>query len=99
MTPEDIDSARDALTRAGLWEMVSTMLGGFTLEQVLEEVRTPPRLNRLRFEMWYVAYERRDTLGRRMYSYTELGILFNRDHTTIIGGVKKHHAAVKQANG
>jgi hypothetical protein len=100
VTQEDLDSARECLAKSGLWPLVDAALqeSGFTLEDLLDTMRTPKRLNLTRFRVWYEARERRDELNRRLYSFPELGRLFNRNHTTIIDGVRKHAAAI-QAGG
>jgi chromosomal replication initiation ATPase DnaA len=78
------------MKRAGVFVVVRRVLedAGFTVDDFLGHAKTPPRLNRARFAIWRECYDRRDEDGRRVYSTPELGRLFNRDHTTIMAGIR-----------
>ncbi len=41
---------------------------------------------RARHELWYLMIEHHE----RYYSHSEIGRLFERDHTTVMGGVRAH---------
>lgn len=62
---------------------------GATLDEVLSASRHP-RIVRARHRLWMIL---RDTLD---LSYPELGALFDRDHTTIMSGVKKCRARLEK---
>jgi chromosomal replication initiation ATPase DnaA len=50
-------------------------------------------LSRARQELWW----RMKHHPERAYSYPEIGRIFRRDHTTILGGVKVHARRVSMA--
>lgn len=89
LTEDDVTSAARAMQRAGVLEIVLPELNaaGFTLAEFLIDVRTPKRLVRMRHVIWRRTYDTRSADGERLYSTTELGRLFNREHTTIITGI------------
>lgn len=91
LTDEDVTSAAFAMQRAGVLEIVLHELipSGFTLTEFLQEVRTPPRLNATRRAVWKRAYGVKTDNGAPYYSTPELGRLFNRDHTTLMRGIRK----------
>ena len=43
-----------------------------------------------RFEAMFRIYEERHPDGRRVYSMTQLGRFFNRDHTTILNALRRY---------
>lgn len=94
MRDEDVDSAREALVKAELWTLVESIMAPFDLEDVITLVRTPQRLVMTRFAIWAYAYDIRDGEGRRVYSLSELGRLFNRDHTSIMYGIRRYHESI-----
>ena len=87
----DIESAQETIRKAGLLPMVLEGLGErFTLAEFLSHNRTPPALKRARFAIWKRAYDTMTPSGKREYSLSELGRYFNRDHTSIMSGIKSH---------
>lgn len=93
--PKDLAAYQVALAKAGLWSMVHTELTAarFELADLLGHGRDVARLNRLRFRIWRMARTIKDPTSREpMYSFTELGRLFNRDHSSIMSGVNSFDA-------
>lgn len=94
MKPKAVAVYQEALVKAGLWDMVHAELTAarFDLADLIGHVRNVARLNRLRFRIWAKARSIKEIGaslfdGDHMYSFPELGRLFNRDHSTIISGV------------
>lgn len=88
---DDITSAAFAMQRAGVLEIVLPELNasGFTLFEFLEHLSTPPRLNATRFTIWKRARSVIGPKGKPWWSLPELGRLFNRDHTTLMSGIRQ----------
>jgi len=99
MNQKALNASREALRRAGLWEMVKASLAAerFEFADLLGHSRFIRRLNRLRFRIWHTADAMRDASNRRLYSYPELGRLFNRNHSTIMSGVAQWQADMQSA--
>lgn len=86
----DIESAQEIMRRAGVLPIVLDGLGDrFTLAEFLSHLQTPPALRRARHAIWKRSYDVRTASGAREYSTSELGRYFNRDHSTMLSGIKK----------
>ncbi len=54
------------------------------------------RIVRLRQEVMFRAYEERWADGRRVYSLPQIGAFLNRDHSTVIHGIRAHERRLGQ---
>lgn len=75
------------LTARGLLELLDEVCSrrGVTRDELCSRRRSRA-LSQARHELWCLILEHPD----RHYSHNELGRLFERDHTTILSGVRTH---------
>ena len=77
----------DNLRVRGLLDLVDNVClrRGITRDELCGRCRTRA-LTRARHELWYLILEHPE----RYYSQSEIGRLFERDHTTVASGIRAH---------